>query len=442
MHLVEVMAECAKGVYRPRRPRETPFYRIVEEHFERFEQVYAQRYEDKYGYLRPVIRETVYKYLNCGDLKQGFARVRCTDCGYEFLLAYSCKGRYFCTSCHTKRAVAFAEWLHTTVLLPVPHRQIVLTIPKMLRIYFRYDRRLLGDLCRVAAGVIVASFRVLLAAPQAQPGLVVCVHTYGDLLNHHPHLHVMATDGAFTPDGVFHALPTMSLAPMAELFRHRVFKMLMKKGLLSAERVKLMESWEHSGFNIDASVRIGAEDATGRENLARYLIRAPFSGERISYNVAEGTVIYQTKRSTGVGENEVLFDPLDFLAAVTSHIPNRGEHLVRYYSYYSSVQRSRRRRQQLEKQPLGPIPIPLSDDIAAAKTARGNWARFIKKVFELDPLLCPDCGGVLKIVSFIEDPRVIRAILMHLALWEVPKARPPPVAAGGPVDLEYVPCQD
>ena len=81
-------------------------------------------------------------------------------------------------------------------------------------------------------------------------------------------------------------------------------------------------------------MRIGADDATGRENLARYLIRAPFSGERITYNANEGTVIYQTKRSTGVGENEVQFDPLDFLAAVTSHIPNRGEHLVRYYVEY------------------------------------------------------------------------------------------------------------
>ena len=151
------MAECAKGVYRPRRPRETTLYRLVEEH-----------YEDKYGYLRPVIRETVYKYLDCGDLKHGFARVRCPDCGHEYLLAFSCKGRYFCTSCHTKRAVAFAEWLRTTILLPVPHRQIVLTIPKMLRIYFLYDRRLLDDLCRVAAGMIVVSFRVLLAVPQAQ----------------------------------------------------------------------------------------------------------------------------------------------------------------------------------------------------------------------------------------------------------------------------------
>jgi len=60
----------------------------------------------------------------------------------------------------------------------------------------------------------------------------------------------------------------------------------------------------------------------------------------------------------------------------------------------------------------------------------------------VDPLLCPDCGGLLKIVSFIEDQRVIRAILMHLALWDVPRARPPPVAAGGSVDFEYVPCED
>jgi len=129
-HVEKPQRLVAKGVYRPRRPRETSFYRLVEEHYELFEQIYPKRYEDKYGYLRPVIRETVYKHLNCGDLKQGFVRVRCPDCGHEYLLAFSCKGRYFCTSCRTERAVAFAEWLHTTIVLPVPHRQIVLTIPR------------------------------------------------------------------------------------------------------------------------------------------------------------------------------------------------------------------------------------------------------------------------------------------------------------------------
>ena len=70
----------------------------------------------------------------------------------------------------------------------------------------------------------------------------------------------------------------------------------------------------------------------------------------------------------GANRNFEIFDPLDCLAAVTSHIPNRGEHLVRYYGYYSSVQRGRRRRQGREKLPLG--PPPLSDDTAPTKATR------------------------------------------------------------------------
>jgi len=374
--------------------------------------------------------------LACGDLKQGFARVRCRDCGHEYLLAYSCKRRYFCTSCHTKRAVAFAEWLHTTVLWPVAHRQIVLTIPKMLRVYFRYDRRLFGDLCRAAAEVLVKSFRVLLGAPLAEPGPVVFVHSFGNLLNFHPHLHVMATDGGFTPDGAFHPLPAMSLAPIEGLFRHRVLGMLRRKGLLTPERIKLMRSWEHSGFNVNATVRIGAADAAGRENLARYLIRAPFSMNKIRDDHAPQSVIYKTKMVPGANRNFEIFDPLDFLAAVTSHIPNRGEHLVRYYGYYSSVQRGRRRRQGREKLPLG--PVPLSDDTASGRAARANWARFIKEVFAADPLVCPDCGGAMRLIAFIEDPRVVRAILVYLLLWD--EARPPPAATPrAPAELEYLP---
>jgi hypothetical protein len=56
------------------------------------------------------------------------------------------------------------------VLWSVAHRQIVLTIHKMLRACFRYDRHLLGDLCRVAAGVLVESFRVLLGQSAPEPG--------------------------------------------------------------------------------------------------------------------------------------------------------------------------------------------------------------------------------------------------------------------------------
>ncbi|MHB8894924.1 MAG: hypothetical protein ACYC99_07080 [Candidatus Geothermincolia bacterium] len=56
-------------------------------------------------------------------------------------------------------------------------------------------------------------------------------------------------------------------------------------------------------------------------------------------------------------------------------------------------------------------------------------------------MVCPDCGGALRIVAFIEELRVVRAILMHLSLWDEP--RPPPATPGAvpraPVELEYLP---
>ena len=140
----------------------------------------------------------------------------------------------------------------------------------------------------------------------------------------------------------------------------------------------------------------------------------------------------------GANRNFEIFDPRDFLAAVTSPIPNRGEHLVRCYGYYSSVQRGRRRRQGREKLPLG--ALPLFNDTATAKVSRASWARFIKKIFAADPLVCPDCGGAMRIVAFIEDQRVMRAILEHLLLWD--EARPPPVTPGAtpcaPAEPEYL----
>jgi Transposase zinc-binding domain len=59
-------------------------------------------------------------------------------------LTFSCKTRGFCPSCHAKRREEWGEWVRETLLLDVPHRQVVLTIPKALRIFFKFRRKLLG----------------------------------------------------------------------------------------------------------------------------------------------------------------------------------------------------------------------------------------------------------------------------------------------------------
>ena len=137
-------------VYQPRNPKASAYYRCVEDHFEQLEAVWDERYQRRFGFWRPYVTDVIQRYLDCGDLHFGFARVKCEDCGHEYLLAYSCKRRHFCPSCHQKRVVEFGEWLCTEVLKYVPHRQWVFSIPKRLRIYFMYDRKLLTKLSRCA----------------------------------------------------------------------------------------------------------------------------------------------------------------------------------------------------------------------------------------------------------------------------------------------------
>jgi len=67
-------AKEAGGVYRPRHPQQSPFYRLVERFFPEFEAVYEERYQERYGFWRPIIGTVVRKFLECGDLKHGFAR--------------------------------------------------------------------------------------------------------------------------------------------------------------------------------------------------------------------------------------------------------------------------------------------------------------------------------------------------------------------------------
>jgi hypothetical protein len=126
-------APAARGVYKPRRPHASPLFRLVSDHLQRLQTGSDERFAREYGPWRPVVAQVADTFLACGVLEHGFARIRCDACTHEYLLAFSCTCRYFCPSCHAKRLAIWTQWLDTTLLAPVPHRQVVLTIPKRLR---------------------------------------------------------------------------------------------------------------------------------------------------------------------------------------------------------------------------------------------------------------------------------------------------------------------
>ena len=113
-----------------------------------------------------------------------------------------------------------------------------------------------------------------------------------------------------------------------------------------------------------------------------------------SYLDHEGKVIYSSKD----GRASKNFPALEWLAAMCSHIPNRGEQMVRYYGYYSNVSRGKRKETGTDNA----IPCILEPE-GNAKAFRKSWARLIQKIYEVIPLVCPKCKGVMRIISFIEN---------------------------------------
>ena len=130
--------------------------------------------------------------------------------------------------------------------------------------------------------------------------------------------------------------------------------------------------------------------------------------------------------TAGPSRNFQVFDPLDFLAEVTQHIPNPGEHLIRYYGWYSN----KRRGQRANTSPPAAAGTSLPARPPTAREARQGWAALIKQVYESDPLLCPKCGSEMRMIAFMErhQTEVIEKILRPCGLWEESPARGPPAA--------------
>jgi len=141
------------------------------------------------------------------------------------------------------------------------------------------------------------------------------------------------------------------------------------------------------------------------------------------------------------GKEQKAYDAQEWLAAMGTHVPARGQQSVRYYGFLSNAARGRRRKQQQEGEE--PLPTVLEPEAAAEGLGKNSaWARLIQKVYEVDPLACPECGARMKVISFINDAMVIRRILDHLGLWlanarPVPRAQSPPPDSRGRLDSSF-----
>jgi len=94
--------------------------------------------------------------------------------------------------------------------------------------------------------------------------------------------------------------------------------------------------------------------------------------------------------------------------------------MIRYYGLYANAHRGK-----INKAGVLLSYPPIIEEEERFVPSKG-WAEMIRKVFEVDPLICPQCGGEMKVISFIEDHKVIDKIIAHLKLTFYAERPPPP----------------
>ena len=253
-------------------------------------------------------------------------------------------------------ALLWAEWLQKEVLELVPHRHVVLTMPRLLRGIFRNARsefgrsssiaiasrslgrkrrELLLDLSQCAAEALAEYMRIRVG-PDTRPGIVVSIATSGDLLPWHPHGHILTTDGAFADDGAFHPLATWDGEAVMKLFRERLLARLLDRHAISEDPVRKLLAWRHPGFSAHVGEAIASADKKAIEDVACYLVRAPLSLKKLVCLDGQKAVLYRSRMNPSLGRNFEAMDPLEWLARLAGHIPDPGKHRTHFYAHYAN----------------------------------------------------------------------------------------------------------
>jgi hypothetical protein len=202
--------------------------------------------------------------------------------------------------------------------------------------------------------------------------------------------------------------------------------MLLAEGAIAERVVRSLLAWPHTGFGTHVSRAIPVDEQTPGA-VARYMARPPITPGQMLGGADTERIIY---RSDAVHPrhqaNFRVFDPLDFLAEVSAHIPDAHEKTTLFYGWYSNRTRGYRRQHGLLEVNPSTQAAPAGGALAPLE-ARRSWARLIRQVYEVDPLLCPGCGKTMRVIAVIERPAVIRRILDHLGLpTGAPSLRAPP----------------
>ena len=369
--------------------------------------LYGEAFRQKYRLCRVQLR-AMRAIENCRTAVLGGHLYRCDKCGSEKNVYNSCRNRH-CPKC---QRLDKERWLEKrrNELLPVPYFHVVFTLPEELNALALGNPEVIYDLLFHSASQTLLEIAADAKHLGAHLGLLAVLHTWGQTLVLHPHLHCIVPGGGLSFDGQrWKAASEHFLLPVRVLtlvFRGKFLaglKSLYKEGRLSltagAEKLKessvfqsLLDRLYRKPWWIYSKPPFGGPEQVLRY-LARYTHRVALSNHRL-VRVADHQVTFTYKDYSQNGRRrEMTLSAEEFIRRFLLHILPHRFVRIRYYGLLANRHRDRQlKRCRALLDAAAAAPVPESEE-------REDWATVYQRVTGRDPTLCAECGhGHLRMV--------------------------------------------
>ena len=285
------------------------------------------------------------------------------------------------------------------------------------------------------------------------------IHRFGSSLNEHVHFHVCVVDGVFeevvggagkqgarttATRVMFHLASGIACEVVVQAqasLRKRILRAYMGRGPLESFEAKEMLAYKHSGFSVDTSVCIAAQDRAGLERLLQHCARPAFALERL--RKAGSGLVYRCAKQhsepgsgqpsqrgakSGTKADDLHLTPLELIARLAALVPPPRAHRHRYSGVLAPNSPHRAAvtalAQALPAQPKRPVaaqagPITVGEGAGVLEVAVPGmeapptpepaappkrpahylWAVLIARIYEVFLLLCPNCGGQMRLIA-------------------------------------------
>jgi len=354
--------------------------KIFEENWDAFVE------EVGYENIREICHDEVDKIINCGKFENGYLEYTCGSCGEVKRVGFTCKSR-LCSSCGKKYVDERSEKM-SSKMLPVKHWHMTFTIPEDMRIIFRRDRELLGELPRLVNKVIKYGFTKMNKSEDYTPGIIAVIHTFGRDLKWNPHVHAIVTKGGIGKTRGFVKINFMPYPMLRKAWQKLLLDMIKKhyeNNIRMSNLVNQLYKKYPNGFYVNANRDVkNKKEAT--KYIGRYVGRPAISEKRIVSYDGETVVINYTDHKTKeyVEEKITVFE---FIKRVIIHVAEKQFKMIRYYGIYTS--RSKRKK----------VIMFFRDKYDQLKRKADCWRMRLIKTYGHDPIKCSNCGEIMNLTD-------------------------------------------